>query len=67
MFFFNISNPPPQKNANSFSHCIKWNNITMTIQCKYLNYFGLFGANCSKAIKFGPDVDKALLDRLAPP
>ena len=24
---------------------------------------GLFGANCSKAIKFGPDVDRTLLDR----
>ena len=24
---------------------------------------GLFGANSSKAIKFGPDVDRALLDR----
>ena len=24
---------------------------------------GLFGANCSKAIKFGPDVDRALLGR----
>ena len=24
---------------------------------------GQFGANCSKAIKFGPDVDRTLLDR----
>ena len=24
---------------------------------------GLFGANCSKATKFGPDVDRTLLDR----
>ena len=38
-----------------------YDDLTLVRAVRAIN--GLFGANCSKATKFGPDVDKTLLDR----
>ena len=69
--------PPPQISNGASLTC--WNSMIFRkcgkyqISNKELDYLeiaraarainGLFGANCSKATEFGPDVDRTLLDR----